>query len=106
MPKINHSILKALPIPVPSIPEQQEIVNRLLTLQGESMKTRETVESSRLRAKALKRGILKLAFEGRLVPHDLDDEPASILLERIQASREAEKSDTKRSRKLTSSQRN
>ena len=33
--------------------------------------------------------VLKQAFEGRLVPQDPDDEPASVLLERIRAAREA-----------------
>jgi type I restriction enzyme S subunit len=33
--------------------------------------------------------VLKAAFEGRLVPQDLSDEPASVLLERIRAERAA-----------------
>ena len=36
-----------------------------------------------------RQAILKRAFEGRLVPQDPDDEPASVLLERIRAEREA-----------------
>ncbi|GER93797.1 hypothetical protein A45J_1553 [hot springs metagenome] len=31
----------------------------------------------------IKHVILKRAFEGKLVPQNLDDEPASLLLERI-----------------------
>ena len=37
----------------------------------------------------LRQSILKRAFEGRLVPQDPNDEPASFLLERIQAGRGA-----------------
>ena len=38
---------------------------------------------------ALRQSILKRAFEGRLVRQDPDDEPASVLVERIRAEREA-----------------
>ena len=48
------------------------------------------VEASLQRDERLRQSILKRAFSGELVPQDPDDEPASILLERIRAQRRAE----------------
>jgi type I restriction enzyme S subunit len=39
------------------------------------------------RAARLRQAILKKAFEGKLVPQDPNDEPASVLLQRISRSR-------------------
>ncbi|HZY88525.1 MAG TPA: hypothetical protein VFE78_27125, partial [Gemmataceae bacterium] len=41
------------------------------------------------RGTRLRQGILKRAFEGKLIPQDPRDEPARVLLERIKAERQA-----------------
>jgi type I restriction enzyme S subunit len=41
-----------------------------------------------MNTKQLRQKILDLAIRGKLVPHDPDDDPASILLERIRAEKE------------------
>ena len=48
-----------------------------------------SVVAALARARRLRQAVLKQAFEGRLVEQDPDDEPASVLLERIRAQREA-----------------
>jgi len=49
----------------------------------------EAVDAGLARSAALRRSVLKAAFEGKLVPQDPSDEPASVLLDRIRAEREA-----------------
>ena len=57
----------------------------------------ETIIKSELkRAQSLRQSILKPAFEGKLVPQDPNDEPASVLMERIKA----EKANSKKSKQL------
>jgi type I restriction enzyme, S subunit len=48
------------------------------------------------RAKRLRQSILKWAFEGKLADQDPNDEPASVLLERIRAERAATQDDNKK----------
>ena len=77
-------------IPVPPQSEQQEIVRRVEAL----FKTADAVEARYRTAKAhvdkLTQSILAKAFRGDLVPQDPNDEPASILLERINRTCKAE----------------
>jgi type I restriction enzyme, S subunit len=47
----------------------------------------QTITTSLQQAEALRQSILKKAFSGQLVPQDPNDEPASVLLERIQAEK-------------------
>jgi type I restriction enzyme S subunit len=47
------------------------------------------VRAGDARCRQLRRSILAAAFSGQLVPQDPDDEPASVLLERIRAEQAA-----------------
>jgi type I restriction enzyme S subunit len=83
----------SLAIPLPSLPEQQEIV-RNLDEQFEAIGRNEReIDVALKRSEALRQSILKKAFSGRLVPQDPADEPASVLLERIREGREKKGSD-------------
>ena len=62
-----------------------EKVERALTPMVAQMK------ESRICGATLRQSILKRAFEGRLVPQDPADEPASVLLQGIRGEREAER---------------
>jgi len=88
---LNQKILKSIVFPLPPIVEQRRIVaevDRRLSLVGA---LEASVEAALARAGRLRQAVLKQAFEGRLVPQDPDDEPASVLLERIRAQRRVER---------------
>ncbi|MEO8615782.1 MAG: restriction endonuclease subunit S [Luteolibacter sp.] len=80
--------LKPLPIVLPSVLEQQEIVRILEEKLSEVVHLQQDIESQLILSEALRQSILKKAFSGQLVAQDPADEPASVLLARIRAERE------------------
>lgn len=81
---------RLLPIPLPPLAEQKQIVALVEERLSQIDSAEKTIDAELIRSKRLRQSILKRAFEGKLVPQDPKDEPASVLLERIKASREAE----------------
>lgn len=86
---IAGSDIKAMPIPICTSLEQRRIVQKVELRFSLVEKMEQTIEESLQKAEALRQSILKRAFEGKLVPQDPNDEPASELLARIQAEQKA-----------------
>ena len=82
-PKLSQDNLNKIPIPLPPLAEQQRItqeVNRLLTLIDQLEEDKAALQQL---VSQLKSKILSLAIRGQLVPQDANDEPAEVLLKRI-----------------------
>ena len=87
-PKMTQDNMHSILIPLPPYSEQKRMSQRL----NEVMYTVDNIEIekadiSELASKA-KAKILDLAIRGQLVPQNPDDEPASVLLERIRAEKD------------------
>ena len=88
-PKLTQTALNRIPVPLPPLAEQVRIVAEVERHLSLIQKAEATVEASLKRVERLRQGILKQAFSGQLVSQYPEDEPASILLERIRAERAA-----------------
>lgn len=88
-PNLNLSKVRGIPLHLPQGPEQAEIVHRV----GELFAFADSIESRVAAAAGKTRKLPSLtlakAFRGDLVPQDPTDEPASALLARIAAQRDA-----------------
>lgn len=87
--KLTQGALLSLPIQVPPPAEQIEIVRRVEQFFAFADQVEAKVALAKSRIDHLTQSILAKAFRGELVPQDPNDEPASVLLERIQAQRAA-----------------
>lgn len=74
-------------LPVPPRGEQDRIVERIEQHLASLDHVEHSLYGTGKQMSALRAAILSAAFSGRLVPQDRDDEPASVLLERIASER-------------------
>ncbi len=80
--------MKLVPVLLPPIHEQHAIVAEIESRLSVCDKIEENIEQSLKQSESLRQSILKKAFEGKLVPQDSNDEPASVFLARIKQGNE------------------
>ena len=94
---VNTTTIARIPVPFPPLAEQHEIVRRVDALFALADKIEARVTAATQRVEKITQAILAKAFRGELVPTEAelarqegrDYEPASVLLERIRAERDA-----------------
>lgn len=87
---INKGILQSFPIPLSPYVEQAQIMELLTTEIDKVDRQIIAVDTGLKETEAQRKNILKDAFSGKLVPQDPNNEPASVLLEKIKAERFAQ----------------
>ena len=92
--RINLGELRSLPLPLAPATEQDEVV----AILGNQPSLAAAVIDIAGKLSSLDSAILAKAFRGELVPQDPNDEPASVLLERIAAERVTAESNGKKPR--------
>jgi len=93
MPRAGTDTMISLLVPLPPLSEQHRIVAKIEELLPYIEKYGKAEEHltalNTTFPEALKKSILQEAVQGKLVPQNPDDEPASVLLERIRAEKQA-----------------
>ena len=90
---ISMDLIKSFLFPLPPYNEQLQIVNKImdfeiLIAEYDKLEQQSTKLDSEIKDK-LKKSILQYAIQGKLVEQDPNDEPASVLLEKIRAEKKA-----------------
>ena len=86
---LTSSALNAMLFPLPPLSEQQRIVSRIEELFDQIAAIEQNQTDIAALYEEFRKRTLTLAIQGELVPQDPNDEPASVLLERIRAEKKA-----------------
>lgn len=96
----NTKSMAEMVVPLPPIEEQKFLLAEIERLFSIADEIEQTITTSLCQSETLRHSILKRAFEGKLVPQDPNDEPASILLERIKAEKARNAAEVKKGKTL------
>jgi len=99
--RVPKEFMITISIPLPTLPEQRVIVNRVENIFHFADEVEQRVAAATTYANQLIKTLRAKAFCGELVPQDPNDEPASVLLERIKQER-AEQEEMKKAQKRKS----
>jgi len=100
--KVSLGRFEHIAIPFPPLTEQHQIVAEVERRLSVIEQAQVAIETSLKRIERARQSILERAFSGRLVSQDPHDEPASVLLERIQEERARRVGEDKQHRKEVS----
>ncbi|HEY1580444.1 MAG TPA: restriction endonuclease subunit S [Terracidiphilus sp.] len=89
-PHFNTASVASLSVPLPPVAEQAEIVREVDRRLAAADALAATLEQQLIRSDATRQSLLREAFDGRLVPQEPTNEPASRILERVRTKRENE----------------
>jgi type I restriction enzyme S subunit len=99
--KLTQKALMAAPYPLPPLQEQVRIVTQVEKLISTVDNVLSICDLGKKRAAVLRKSVLDIAFCGKLVFQDPNDEPASVLLARIRAERARVQEQQQNTRKAT-----
>lgn len=88
MNNLNLNIARNIPILIPSLEKQEEIVKRVEQLFAFADKLEARYNKAKAMLDKLPQSLLAKAFRGELVPQNENEEPASVLLERIKKEKQ------------------
>lgn len=100
---INMTMLRAFPVPVPPESESAKVIALLEPLLAATAEQEKSIERGLVLAATQRKNVLAAAFSGQIVPQDPNDEPASVLLDRIRVDR-ATRAKQPKTRKVTKKQ--
>lgn len=84
---INKEVLESLVFPLPPLPEQHRLIEKIERLLEQSRTARQALDRIPPLLKRFRQSVLAKAFRGELTERDPNDEPASVLVDRIREER-------------------